>query len=349
MTIHHSAYAIFFNEGPGYLFVANLGRGLCGKVMLVRSCAYPHNLYVRKRVLNLESRSDCELYHNEIYHYPLFKFVPELLDWTDYGFMSYSMTTKFCNGGSLGDLLFNTLSNDRRPIPEIFVWKIFTQVLETLEYLHHQRGVAHLDLVAQNVFLHWPEESLTESVDSNVHLPDFYLGDFGFADKGWAHNVLSDLRLLHSLVIGVCLGSSRNPLSLQGWKDRFPSCYSKELKYCLGILPEPWDHRGPNKCLEGIIETNIVRALIMPTARQKMAELERKGSKVDYRFTKPSTKTEVEVNKKKGQFNCHEIDEPFFYARVDEKTLDVIEVETKPNPIAPGHCGYGCVFIRPNK
>jgi hypothetical protein len=50
MTSASSAYAVHFNEGPGYLFVAQLGRGFSGKVMLVRSCAHPHKLYVRKRV-----------------------------------------------------------------------------------------------------------------------------------------------------------------------------------------------------------------------------------------------------------------------------------------------------------
>lgn len=222
MTSATSAYAIHFNEGPGYLFVAHLGHDTFDKVMLVRSCAHPHDLYVRKRVLDKSPQNECDLHHDEILHHPPSKFVPELIDWTDYGFESYSMTTQFCNGGSLHDLLSHTLFNNSCPIAEIFMWRIFTELLQTLEYLHHERSVAHVDLTSQNVFLHWSEEHLGDQDKANHHLPDVYLGDFGAAKSVWYGLMQYDLRLLHTLMIQISLGSSREPVGLQGWKDRFP-------------------------------------------------------------------------------------------------------------------------------
>jgi hypothetical protein len=52
MASSGSAYAVFFNEGPEHLFVANLDHGTFGKAMLVGSWAHPHNLFVGKRVLD---------------------------------------------------------------------------------------------------------------------------------------------------------------------------------------------------------------------------------------------------------------------------------------------------------
>lgn len=346
MTSADSAYAIYFNEGPGYLFVSNLGHGTCGKAMLVRSCAFPHNLYVRKRVLDQERRIDGDAHHDEVSHYRQFKQIPKLIDWTSYGRKSYSITTEFCNGGSLRDLLFRTLLNDSRPIAEVFVWRVFIQLLETLEYLHRRcrHTVVHNDILPQNVFLHWPEESIAGQPERKHHLPDVYLGDFGIATLvSRGGSAQEDLRMLHTLVIAVCLGSTRDPFCVQGWKTRFPHVYSKELRRCLDVLPEPWDFDGPNKCLGKTAATNVLRAQIMPIAQRKMAELEGKQLKVDYRFTKPSPKTAVTIKQAKSEFDCEKIDEPFRYALVNEVTFDVIAVEAKPRTLTPQRSGKGCI------
>lgn len=350
MASTSSAYAVYFNEGPGYLFVANLGKGRSGKAMLVRSCTSPHTLYVRKRVLIGGRWNDFTGYHDELFYYPLSRYVPELIDWTNYGRTSYSMTTQFCNGGSLHDLLFHTLFGDSTPIAELFIWKMFTQLLEVLEGLHLEHSTAHLDLVPQNVFLHWPDEDQAEQAKQakqakrEHHLPDFYLGDFGAAEKANGTFAQQDLRLLHSLLIAVCLGSSRGPYFLTGYKDRIPRRYSTELKRCMSLLPEPYSYLGGDKRISGNTPpTNAVRASVMPIARKKMAELEGKQQQPDYRFTKPSMKTEVKVSKRKSEFAGLEIDWPFFYARVDEKTLDVIEVENAPKYSFREHAGKGYV------
>ncbi len=344
MTYTGSAYAVYFNEGPGYLFVANLGRGRSGEAMLVRSCTFPHNLYVRKRVLTGAGWNEFTGYQDELFYYPLCRNVPQLIDWTNYGRTSYSMTTQFCNGGSLHDLLFHTLFHDSTPISEIFIWKMFTQLLNILEDLHLKRSTTHLDLVPQNVFLHWPDPEQAEQAGRDHHLPDFYLGDFGAAKKANKTFIQHDLRLLHSLLIAVCLGSSRGPYGLTGYQSRFPRRYSTELRRCMNLLPEPCDVLGEDRKILGPTPpTNVVRARVVPIARKKMAELEEKQQQPDYRFTKPSVETDVKVNEKKSGFAGQEIEGPFFYARVDEKTFDIIEVEKAPDFGSATHAGKGYV------
>lgn len=253
------------------------------------------------------------------------------------------MTTQFCNGGSLDDLLFHTLFPDSTPISEIFIWKMFIQLLEILEDLHLEHLTTHLDLVPQNVFLHWPNP---EQAQCEHHLPEFYLGDFGAAEKANNTFMQHDLRLLHSLLIAVCLGSSRGPYGLKGYQDRFPRRYSTELRRCMSLLPEPYDLiGGDRKILGRTAPTNVVRASVGPIARKKMAGLEEKQQQPDYRFTKPSVETEVKVTKKKSEFDGLEIDEPFFYARVEEKTLDIIEVEKAPDSDFVQHDGQAMLGL----
>lgn len=110
------------------------------------------------------------------------------------------------------------------------------------------------------------------------------------------------------------------------------------------MLPEPWDFYGPNTGVDETAPTNVLRARILPIAQKQMAQLENEQQKVDYRFTKPSTETQVKVNKEKSDFDSQNIDEPFSYALVDEKTLAVIEVETKPDAITPNRVGKGYVW-----
>jgi serine/threonine protein kinase len=348
MTSEASAYAIHFNEGPGYLFVVHLGRGLSGKAMLVRSCAHPHKLYVRKRVLNRPRQSESEIAYDEIFRYPPFKFVPELIDWTEYGSETYSMTMQFCNGGSLLDLISHKFFKHGRPIAEICMWRIFTELLQTLEFIHHERSVAHLDVLPQNVFLHWSDEEGSKDQDENSdHLPEVYLGDFGLADSIRLGHMQHDLRMLHTTLIIVGLGMSGVGFGTEDWMDRFPRTYSSELRTCLAMLPEPWglsEQNNNNYIDECAPSTKVLRSRIMPIALKKMAQLERKRQMVDYRFTKPKTETEVKLHEAKSDFDVQDVDEPFSYARVNRETLAVIEIETKPDAITPRGAGKGYIW-----
>ena len=274
MVSADTAFAFNFNEGPDYLFVADLGEGNYGEAMLVRSCAYPHDLYVRKRVPYQENESNSRDFHDEVRNHRRSKHIPELIDWTSYNECSYAMTLQFRNGGTIKGLTNDGLAGDARPIPEIFVWKVFMQLLETLDYLHCQSKppVAHCDVFAQNVLLHWPEECLTDGAKDKHHLPDVFLGDFGIAESGKNASACRwDLRQLHAVVIRVCLGKSRADSELAGWKDRFPRCYSAKLRR-MAILPEPWNGRDEHQPKDKVPPASVLRERIAPTALRKMAE-----------------------------------------------------------------------------
>jgi serine/threonine protein kinase len=345
MTSATSAYAIHFNEGPGYLFVAHLGCGSSGNAMLVRSCAHPHKLYVRKSVQGRSLQNEYGTRYDEVFRYPPFKYVPELIDWTDYCQGTYSMTMQFCNGGSLQDLISNPAFDESHPVAEIFMWRIFTELLQTLEFIHDERGVAHLDLLPQNVFLNWSDKAMADPDESGPHLPEIYLGDFGLADALRHGHMQHDLQMLHTTMIITGLSMSRISFDTRDWKEGFPRLYSTELRTCLAMLPAPWgfseeatsvDETGPS--------AKELRTRIMPIARKKMAQLERKRQLVDYRFTKPTMATEVKLGKAKLELDVENIDEPFCYALVDRETSAVLKIERKAGAITPRAAGTGYIW-----
>ena len=88
--------------------------------------------------------------------------------------------------------------------------------------LHLERLTMHLDIVPQNMFLHWPDQGPAQQAKREHHLPDFYLGDFEAVEKANGTFIQQGLRLLHSLLIAVCLGSSPGLCGLTVYKNRFP-------------------------------------------------------------------------------------------------------------------------------
>jgi serine/threonine protein kinase len=337
-----TAFAIFFNEGPGYLFVTNLGRGNFGDAMLVRSCAHPYDLYVRKRVTWQENYSSNKDFHDEVRNQRRFRYIPELIDWTSYGQRSYAMTMQYCNGGTLKDLIYGSRGGGPQPIAEIFIWKMFMQLLETLDFLHSQSKppVAHCDIYLQNIFLHWPNCCSIEGSKPRHHLPEVFLGDFGVAESG--ENVAAcafDMRRLSTVLIKTCLGSTHLPGDLAEWKKRMPRCYSVQLKTALAILPRPYEGELESQPLWPVKPTSVLRQRIMPIALRKMAELEVAEDKVDYRSKKPFYTTKVQLEKTREAFLSHQLREPSFHARVDLKTSEIIEIVPdceKETPVAQG-------------
>jgi serine/threonine protein kinase len=257
------------------------------------------------------------------------------------------MTMQLCNGGTLQDLISNPVFNDNHSVAEIFMWRILTELLQTLEFIHHERAVAHLDLLPQNVFLHWSDQAMADQDDKGQHLPDIYLGDFGLADAIQPGHMQYDLQMLHTTMI--ITGLSMSLLGFDGtdWEERFPRVYSTELRTCLAMLPAPW---GFSEAAGSVDETGpsakALRARIMPIAREKMAQLERKRQMVDYRFTKPATATKVELHETKSEFDVEDIDEPFSYALVDRETSAVLKIERKADAITLRAEGKGYIWIR---
>lgn len=88
----------------------------------------------------------------------------------------------YCNGGDLYDLVSGY--HDRGLyIPELFIWKAFTQLASALEYLHRgfdrhcedpdRPGICHRDIKPENIFLRLPT--------TGTGYPDLVLADFGCA------------------------------------------------------------------------------------------------------------------------------------------------------------------------
>jgi serine/threonine protein kinase len=94
---------------------------------------------------------------------------------------------EYANGGDLYDLA-SRYSAHNTFIPELFIWKVFTQLASALEFLHRgfdrhygdpkRQGVVHRDIKPENIFLRL---SANERSYPDVLLADFGCATFEFA------------------------------------------------------------------------------------------------------------------------------------------------------------------------
>jgi hypothetical protein len=90
---------------------------------------------------------------------------------------------KLCNGGSVSSVISNWRSGfmsdnmEGKLFPVSFVARCIAQVCETLHFMYHagHEALYHYDLHLGNIFVHY------ESDPGNDGLPNFYIGDFGWA------------------------------------------------------------------------------------------------------------------------------------------------------------------------
>ncbi|KAK5055911.1 hypothetical protein LTR84_012461 [Exophiala bonariae] len=173
-------YGIFFPEHTGHLYVRRLAPGREGDVTLTRSIA-DGSLQVRKNT-HPTDRENVDSKIPEVQfqrHHPL---IPSLNFSQDYNVLniyhkdherlkSTVMYSKFCNGGTLWEMsCYFELQKDRH-MPEVLLWRLLDQRLQTLLFLHHsQGGLTKLDNHMNNVWLHYEDGS---------KLPNFYTGDLG--------------------------------------------------------------------------------------------------------------------------------------------------------------------------
>lgn len=178
-------YAIYYPEG-GYLHVRTLGSGVQGCASLVQSVANGA-LYVRKKTIpealqpNSQSNTCAEV---SLYRpHPR---IPKLIRSQEYPVMkssdprqaalkTHSMIFEYCNGGTLTRFLHIRADDDAFSASTMLVWKLFDDLLSAVYFLHQQctPAIAHNDAHTSNVFLHFPDE--------HAKVPDFYLGDLGYA------------------------------------------------------------------------------------------------------------------------------------------------------------------------
>ncbi|APA14876.1 predicted protein [Sclerotinia sclerotiorum 1980 UF-70] len=93
---------------------------------------------------------------------------------------------RICDGGNLKQLRMG-YKEDKKIPPEQFIWRIYSQLIEALAFLHNEHpkyqndpkhlnrpSILHPDLAAENVYLVWPFMQPRDGV-----YPDVRLGDFG--------------------------------------------------------------------------------------------------------------------------------------------------------------------------
>ncbi len=149
--------------------------------MPVRSCAYPHQPYVCKSVLNQLNENQRDPRHDEVSHYRPFKYIPEWVKWTSYTYRSYSMAKKFRNGDSLRYLLYHRLCN--LCLEETAARNAGVHPPRTFTVAPSSECVSQL-----------PDENLAERAKSKHHIPEVYSGDFGVAHLAWYPKFLTASR-----------------------------------------------------------------------------------------------------------------------------------------------------------
>lgn len=188
-------YAIFYDEGPGYLHVKDLGEGTQGRAILVHSVA-DGRLYVRKISSLKDVKADASrtfyaarkytgqhhLEPRELSQYRPYPNIPGLIDFiilvhnpplTRNGNVEQSVTYwQFCNGGDL-DRYISQYVSLKKHIPEIVIWRFLWQMFKTFEFLQHcQPPVSHSDIFDSNIFVHWPEVSKPKVEASTADVVD---------------------------------------------------------------------------------------------------------------------------------------------------------------------------------
>ncbi|KAL6713192.1 hypothetical protein ACLMJK_009313 [Lecanora helva] len=92
---------------------------------------------------------------------------------------------EYCSGGDLHDLCVQ-YELDNEWIPELFIWKVFLEIADALEFLHRgfdpkitdRPGIVHRDVKPANIFLRCSQHSTA--------YPDAVLADFGCATFSFA-------------------------------------------------------------------------------------------------------------------------------------------------------------------
>lgn len=198
--------AIYFPEGAGYLLVKVLqtrcdNSEIESDVVLVKSLD-DNKLYVRKTV----ELTECSAtgIPNEIEFNLSFDLIPRVKEITKYvdpsGLENYwAICTEFCNGGDLRGLLNIYCEDKRSAMPEILIWKFVADFCKILNFLG-ENNVEHKDIWPQNIFLRYSEENLDDG------LPDFVLGDFGWAVPLTEANRTEDMALFCCRLWEMCLG-----------------------------------------------------------------------------------------------------------------------------------------------
>ncbi|KAK5086017.1 hypothetical protein LTR70_007635 [Exophiala xenobiotica] len=171
--------AIFFDEGPGFIFVKPLGEGVYGSASLV-SCVKDGKYYIRKEDLRTDERLDCRKPNQEVRNALLAGHIEgtaKVQGWANHqnarNGKKFTVTYwDYYTGGTLAELIARS-RKARTTIPELWIAFWASEMLGIILDIH-KAGVSHRDGHLNNWFL--------TSRDSN-DLPLIGLGDFGLSRR----------------------------------------------------------------------------------------------------------------------------------------------------------------------
>ena len=259
--------AIYFPEGAGYLLVKVLqtrcdNSEIESNVVLVKSLD-DNKLYARKTV----ELTDCSAtgIPNEIEFNLSFDLIPRVKDITKYvdspwGDYYWTICTEFCNGGDLRGLLNIYCGDKTSAMPELLIWKFVADFCKILNFLNENK-VEHKDIWPQNIFLRYSEENLDDC------LPDFVLGDFGWAVPLTEANRTEDMGLFCCRLWEMCLGYPWDGRTCDVLK---PSHLSVDLRAILNHLIISAE--------DEVLTLDFLMNTLLPFAEHRIGQLRYKGT-----------------------------------------------------------------------
>lgn len=129
-TTINKTYAVFFSEGPGYVFVKSIQGGNNGQTLIVRSIA-DGELYIRKKLREHEPESSEVAFYDLLPDYV----APKLVGCTKYEHGD-ALIYSYCNSGNFADFINKYAEVEKRFAPRAIFWEFIRQLLNILAYTH---------------------------------------------------------------------------------------------------------------------------------------------------------------------------------------------------------------------
>jgi len=157
-----------------------IGKGAYGDVYMGKN-SKTKEIYAIKKITKkqLESETIYQYFNNEIFilkhlnHPNIIKFKSLIEYKTD-----FYLSTEYCNGGNLEQMMKYHLEMYKKPIPEKIVRYIIYNILLGIIYLN-KNNLIHRDIKSDNILLHYEDEE--DLITHNFLKAKIKIIDFGFA------------------------------------------------------------------------------------------------------------------------------------------------------------------------
>eukprot|EP00429_Kryptoperidinium_foliaceum_P051244 CAMPEP_0176112812 /NCGR_PEP_ID=MMETSP0120_2-20121206/56656_1 /TAXON_ID=160619 /ORGANISM="Kryptoperidinium foliaceum, Strain CCMP 1326" /LENGTH=549 /DNA_ID=CAMNT_0017447045 /DNA_START=27 /DNA_END=1673 /DNA_ORIENTATION=+ len=137
----------------GFEDIKVIGRGQYGKAHLVLSEKDQRYFIAKTIELTCLSKKERETATQEV---ELLRRLdhPNIVDYQDNFFMSDTLVIimQYCEGGDLQTYI-KEKNKEKQRIREVQIMNYFVQVLQALQYIHHEKRILHRDLKTSNLFL----------------------------------------------------------------------------------------------------------------------------------------------------------------------------------------------------